>query len=183
MRETKVAVRYAKSLITLAVEKGLLAEANTDMALLDKTCDENPELMVMLNSPVINTDKKVSVLKAIFANSIGELAMSFVVLMTNKKREYLLPEIAEQFNNLYREMQGIIKAVVTSAVPLDDNIRSQIRARIGVDKQIEFVEKIDPSLIGGFIVRVGDKQFDGSIARSISDLKKTFSKNDYIPAF
>lgn len=183
MRETKVAVRYAKSLISLAVEKGALEPTNKDMALLAETCKANRELMVLLDSPVISTDKKIAVLKAIFGSQLSELTMSFIVLMTNKKREYLLDEIADQFINQYRAMLGIIKAEVTSAVALDENIRSQIRAKIGGDKQIEFVEKIDPSLIGGFIVRVGDKQFDGSISRSILDLKKTFSKNDFIPAF
>lgn len=183
MRETKVAVRYAKSLISLALEQGKLEEANTDMNTLVQTCKSSPDLQAMLNSPVIMSDKKISVLKAIFGAHLRELTMSFIVLMANKKREYLLSEIAEQFNNQYREILGIVRVEVTSAVALDDNIRSQIRARIGGDKTIEFVEKIDASLIGGFIVKVGDKQFDGSISRSISNLKKTFSKNDYIPAF
>ncbi len=183
MKETKVAIRYAKSLINLAVERGVLEETTKDMTLILQVCNENRDLMTMLDSPVISTDKKVAVLKAIFGTNVGELTLSFMTLMANKKREYLLDDIAEQFIAQYRNRQGIIVAKVTSAVALDDNIRSQIRARIGTGQQIEFVEKIDPSLIGGFIVRVGDKQFDGSISRSISELKKTFSKNDYIPAF
>ncbi|MES2629250.1 MAG: ATP synthase F1 subunit delta [Bacteroidota bacterium] len=183
MRETKVAIRYAKSLIDLAVEKGKLEETNNDMALIAQVCRENRDLMTMLDSPVISSDKKMAVLKAIFGANISELSLSFMLLMTTKKREYLLDDIAAQFIVQYRNLSGIITAEVTSAVALDENIRSQIRAKIGGDKKIEFVEKIDPSLIGGFIVRVGDKQFDGSIARSIADLKKTFSKNDYIPAF
>ncbi len=183
MKETKVSLRYAKSLLGLAQEKNKLEEVNADMKLIAATCKGNHDLMMLLNSPIIKTDKKVAVLNAIFAGQLSDVSQSFVVLMTNKKREYLLGEVAEDFNSLYRTVKGIVKAEVTSAVALDDNIKSQIRARIGSDKQIEFVEKIDASLIGGFIVKVGDKQFDGSIARSITELKKTFSKNEYIPAF
>lgn len=182
MRETKVALRYAKSLLLLAKEQEKLDQVNADMQSLAKTCLENKELVVMLNSPIIKADKKNQVLEAVFS-SFTELSQKFMALMTNKTREYLLPTVAEKFSDLYREEQGIIQAVVTSAVALDDNIRSQIKAKIGTDKKIEFVEKIDSSLIGGFIVRVGDKQFDGSISRSIVELKKTFSKNEFIAAF
>ena len=183
MKETKVSLRYAKSLISLAQEKNKLEEVNADMKLIAATCKNSPDLLLMLNSPIIKTDKKIAVLTAIFSGQLDAMTQSFMVLMANKKREYILGDVAEDFSALYRQAKGIVRAEVTSAIALDDNIKSQIRARIGGNQEIEFVEKIDASLIGGFIVKVGDKQFDGSIARSIAKLKKTFSKNEYIPAF
>jgi len=183
MKETKVSLRYAKSLISLAQEKSKLEEVSADMELIASTCKSSHDLTLMLNSPVIKTDKKIAVLNAIFAGKLNDISQSFVVLMAHKKREYLLGDVAVEFKNLYRAAKGIVKVEVTSAIALDDNIKSQIRAKIGGNQEIEFVEKIDANLIGGFIVKVGDKQFDGSIARSIVELKKTFSKNEYIPAF
>ncbi len=183
MKETKVALRYAKSLLDLAKEQNKLDQVNADMKLVATVCKENHELLVMLNSPIIKTDKKVAVLNAIFSSSVDALTNSFLLLMTQKKREYLVAQIAECFSTLYREVKGIVRVEVSTAIALDDNIKSQIRARIGVEQEIEFIEKIDATLIGGFIVKVGDKQFDGSISRSIAELKKTFSKNEYIPAF
>lgn len=183
MKETKVAIRYAKSLINLSQEKNQLDAVNADMSMIASTCEQNHELVVVLNSPVIKTDKKINILNAIFKDKVSPMTAGFLTLMCAKKREYLLPEIAVQFASQFNEIRGIVTAFVKSAVPLDDNIKSQIKAKIGVDTPIEFKEIIDPSLIGGFIVRVGDKQFDGSIARSLVELRKTFNKNEYIPGF
>lgn len=183
MKETKAAVRYAKSVLELARTGDKLDKVNKDMDLIAKTVSESRELEIMLNSPVINSDRKIAVLKAIFEGKVDELTMKFIILMTSKKREGILAEIGREFTDLYRKTKGITKAEVTTARPLDENIKSQIRARLNAPGEIEFVEKIDPSLIGGFIVKVGDKQFDGSISRSLLELRKNLLKNDYIPAF
>ncbi len=181
MRETKVANRYAKSLFGLASEKNQLEAVNSDMALVAATCQDNKELNNFLKSPIVKPDVKEKALASIFAGQIGEVSLSFIKILTAKKREYLLNAIAAEFANLYREAKGIVKVDIQSASTLSNEQIEQIKKQIGVNAtQIEVALTINPDLIGGFVVRVGDKQFDGSVKRSLAELKKDFSINTYI---
>jgi F-type H+-transporting ATPase subunit delta len=184
MNIAPVAYRYARSLMELAQEKGVLAGVQEDMRLVAETCFGSRELIVLLNSPVVKADKKDRILNQVFAGKIGQLTVSFMGILVRKGRERLLPDVAAAFSELYKIEKGIVVAQVGSAVPLSENARAQVRAlaeKQHPGKTIELVEKVDPSLIGGIIIRIGDEQYDGSVSRQLTDLRREFSKNPYIP--
>lgn len=181
MRETKAAIRYAKSLLSLGKEKSILADFENDFALIKSTCEENRDLQLMLKSPVVKTDKKVTILKAIFEGQVSEFTYKFIDLLCKKKREYLLGEIAKAFHELMLVNKGIVDAKITSAVALDETLKASLTAKIKGDANaVELNEVIDPSLIGGFIVRVGDKQVDASISTKLAELKRKLTDNTFI---
>ena len=177
MANTRATLRYAKSLFELAKEQNAIESCKADMETIVSTCAASKELALLLKSPVINTDKKLAIL--------SELSNSFITLITKKKREGLLLEIAHQFMLVYKASLGIETAVITSAQALDDSLRSQVLEFIkkqGLEK-VELTEKVNENLIGGAIVRIGDRQLDASVLRQINDLKQSFNKNLYIKDF
>lgn len=184
MRNTRATLRYAKSLLELAKEQETLDACRSDMSVIVAICQESRELTLLLKSPVVKTDKKLSIINEIFS-SFSPLSLAFINLITKKKREALLLDIAERFLLLYKIDQGIESAVLTTAVPLDDDTRTKVLNFIkkqGVN-QVDLLEKVDQNLIGGAILRLGDKQLDASVARQIKDLKQSFNKNLYIKDF
>ncbi|MBK9146805.1 MAG: ATP synthase F1 subunit delta [Flavobacteriales bacterium] len=180
-----VAYRYARSLMDMAREKGQLDAMQDDMRLLASTCAENRELVVILKSPVVKSDAKDRILKGIFGDKVGPITRSYMGILVRKGRESLLPDVAAAFNELFKVDQNIVTAVVTSAVALNADTRAQVIAlamKQHPGKTIDLKEKVDPSLIGGVSIRIGDEQYDGTVSRRLADLRREFSKNPYIPA-
>lgn len=185
MKGTRVAARYAKSLLRLALERGELESAYADMQLVASTCKQSKELSVFLKSPIIKTDKKLSVLNALFGGKTTRLTSEFISIITHKRREIYLENIAEDFVAQYREHKKILTAVITSAVGLDDTLRGKVLDVIKstTKSEVELVEKTDKNLIGGFVLRIGDKQVDASIARKLKQLTMSFSENPFIKEY
>jgi len=182
MSGIRIASRYAKSLLDLCIEKGQLDAAKADMALLQSAVTESRELRMMLMSPVVKADKKIDILSKVFEGKLSALTMGFITLLTRKGREGYLPEIVESFVQQLRRHQGITVAEVVSAVALDASSRSKLMesAKQLAGGEVELVEKVDASLIGGFVLKVGDRQIDTAIANRIKALKRDFSENPYI---
>jgi F-type H+-transporting ATPase subunit delta len=179
MKTSAAAARYAKSLLSLALEQGSLEKVKDDMAIVAKACHESHDLQVVLNSPVIKSDKKGAILQEIFGSQITDLSKKFIELLTNKSREALIPQIADEFVVLYNSHKGVITAIVTSANGLDENLRKKVMETIknSVKSEVALIENVDNKLIGGFILSIGDKQIDASVARSLKNLKQEFSAN------
>jgi F-type H+-transporting ATPase subunit delta len=182
MQATKVARRYAKSLLDLAKEKGELEAVNNDMKLLAEVCNSNHDLRLLLGSPIISSDKKHSILKRVFSGKVSALAMSFFEVITRKGRESYLEAIAIEFIKIYKEYKGIQTAIVTSAVGLDDKLRSAVYKLVkeSLNTEVELIEKVDKDLIGGFILRVGDKQYDASISRDLRLMRQEMIDTSYV---
>jgi F-type H+-transporting ATPase subunit delta len=174
-----VANRYAKSLLELAVEKDQLEKVFADMQQVQRVCGGNKEFVNFLNSPIINTDKKQAVLKSVFDTHVSEITASFVHILAAKRRESYLGDIAKSFIEQYKEHKHITTAVVTSAAGIDAGARTKILELVkqSAKGEVELVEKVDKDLIGGFVLRIGDKQVDASIARKLNELRKSFSEN------
>lgn len=185
MRETRVSQRYAKSLIDLALEKGQLEPVREDMLLVFSTIRESHDLSLMLKSPVIKTDKKQEILKAVFGGKIGVISSEFIDIITRKRRESQLEAIAESFLTQYKKHKQILTAVITSASGLDEKLRAQVMQIVKgtTNSEVELIEKVDNDLIGGFILRVGDKQVDASIMRQIKNLDRSFNENPYVKEY
>ncbi|MCH1478852.1 ATP synthase F1 subunit delta [Crocinitomicaceae bacterium] len=172
MKSTKSAIRYAKAILELSSETNAVDQVAADMERIVEAGNDTGDFQVFLNSPVIKTDKKISILKVLFSE-FTELTMSFIELITKNKREYLLTEIASAFVNLLKKQNGIVPISVTSAVKLEKQTLNQILEKLKshVDGEFEVTEEVDPALIGGFIVRMEDKQIDASIASQLNRMK------------
>lgn len=172
MRSTKSAIRYAKAILELSSETNAVDQVASDMERIVEAGNDTGDFQVFLNSPVIKTDKKISILKVLFPE-FTELTMSFIELITKNKREYLLTEIASAFVSLLKKQNGIVPISVTSAVKLEKQTLNQILEKLKshVDGAFEVTEEVDPSLIGGFVVRMEDKQIDASIASQLNRMK------------
>ena len=182
MQETRVASRYAKSLLQLTEEKGELEKAYEDMQLLANTCKENKELILLLKSPIIKQDKKKAILNALFSSKMSKVSESFINIIVSKGRENYLPAIAKEFLAQYKVHKGIQTATVSSAVKLDEKTRKQIEEMVkkSSGSEVELLEKVDKDLIGGFVLRVGDNEINASIKSKLHKLSQEFSKNEYI---
>ena len=186
MSEIRIASRYAKSLLEQAKEKGVLEEVHNDMQFFASTLKSNRELLLMLKNPIIQSDKKWAVLKAVFGAKVNELTKTFLQIVSQKSRESSLPEIAEQFHVGYNEYKGIVRADVTTTFPLTEPMRLEfveIVRKITGKKVVELHEKIDKSLIGGYILKIGDRQIDESISTRLVELKSEFTHNPYIKEY
>ena len=181
MRNSRVTIRYAKALLQLAIEQNILEQSYADMVLLDSVFKQNKDLSLLLKSPIVKTDQKLRIFKQIFESKIGEVSMAFINIITNKKRESLLALISSSFISLYKSHKKIETASVTTATPLDDTLRKEVINFIKKHSHdnIELTEKIDEKIIGGAIIRMGDKQLDASVSKAISELRQTFNKNLY----
>ncbi|MDV3309996.1 MAG: ATP synthase F1 subunit delta [Cyclobacteriaceae bacterium] len=186
MAASRVASRYVKSLLDLAIEQGRLEEVHRDMMLFDSVCRENRNFVLMLTNPIIRHDKKREILNRLFSDKVSELTMAIFDIITRKNREPLLPEIARGFHRAYNRYKGIGNASVVTAVPIDEELRetfNKIARDISGEKEVELAERVDSDLIGGFVLTVGDQQVDASLRRKLGILKTQLSQNPYIKEF
>ncbi|MDX1913366.1 MAG: ATP synthase F1 subunit delta [Saprospiraceae bacterium] len=186
MSVTRIATRYAKSLIDLAIEQGKLPQVSADISALSAAA-KNRDLYLMLKSPIISADKKNAVLDAIFGKSLDQLTMAYLTLLVNKGREMYLPEIAAEFAAQYKNMQKITTVKVISAVPLSEAVLSDLKTRMlksGITHpNLEVETAVDPEIIGGFVLEFDDKRYDASVANKLMELKSEFTKNLYIKEY
>jgi F-type H+-transporting ATPase subunit delta len=186
MADLRIASRYVKSLLGLAVEQGDLEAVHADMQLFSLVCDENRNFTAMLKSPVVRHEKKRDILRKLFTGKVNKLTLAIMDILTRKNREFLLPLIAHEFHNAYDEYKGIGRASITTTTRMDDKVRSEIEAivrKLSEKKEVELEEKVDEGLIGGFILNVGDRQIDASIKNKLKSLKLKFSENPFVKEF
>jgi F-type H+-transporting ATPase subunit delta len=183
MPNPRLASRYAKSILDLAIENGELEIVYKDMTWLKAVCKSNRDFVNLLKSPVIAGDKKISILKAVAGTNLGKLTLAFITLLIKKGRESNLPEIANAFVTQYKTYKNIYTVKLTTATALGDATRNAIVDRVkqtGGYENIEIEEKVNEDIIGGFVLQIGDKLIDASIAYDLKAISKQFDNNDFI---
>ncbi len=182
MVANKVARRYAKSLLLLAIDRGEQKPIFDQLEQFAKVANENRDLRVLLNSPVVPKDKKISIIQTIFAGIFGELMSGFVSLLTKNNRERLLHQISLAYMELYKEEHKIVSARVTTAIAMDDEFRQRIRGVVGAieNNEIEILEEVDADIIGGLKLRIGDLQADATVSRQLKEIRNKLTSEDYI---
>lgn len=177
MKGTKVAARYATALLELAIEQNKIESVSADLKYLLEANNETRDFQLLLDSPIVKGDKKIAIFAELFGQ-FEDLTMSFVKLITENGRESYLPGIAEAFDAQVKEYKGIVPVTLISATALEDSTKATILAKVenSVKGQLEVTELIDESLIGGFIVRMGDKQIDASVASQFNNLKQRLTR-------
>ncbi len=182
MKGTRAALRYAKAVLSLAKDSNKEADVNKSMLLIAETIDENKELEAVLNSPVIKVDHKIKVLQAIFTEAIDQISLGVIGLLGENKRLPLLSMVAKQYTISFDHDKLIDVAKVTTAVPLTTELKDKVLAKIkeltGHAASLENV--VNPDIIGGFVLRVGDIQYDASISNNLNELKRQFDNSHFV---
>jgi len=173
---TRAAIRYAKAILEMAQSNGNAGDVNKDMAQIAATMKGNEELRTFIASPNVKGEMKESALKEIFAGSQNVTEGLFHLLLENKRFE-ILEQVALQYNMQYDVLNNIEEAVVTTAFPITPDLERKVLAKVKEfsDKKIVVKNIVDPSIIGGFILRVGDKQYNASVASQLLTLKRELS--------
>ncbi len=173
------ATRYAKSLFDLAVEQFHLDAVKSHMVTLVSISAENRDFELVLQSPIISSEKKLAVLNALFKTSANQVTTKFFGLVTTKNRARDLAGIANAFIKLYNKNKGIQKAIVTTTIPLDANLKSQFEVQIknltGCTS-VDLVNVVDESLIAGYVLTIDDRQLDASVKSKLNIVRSQFSK-------
>ena len=176
MAGTRAAIRYAKAILEIAQANNNTANVANDMNSIVNAVKDSKELKNFLQSPIIKGDVKYSSLVEIFAAAQKETKSLFQLLLTNKRFE-LLPNIASDFQALVNELNGVEIAKVTTAFPLTAELEAKVLAKIKEfsNKTITIENIVDESIIGGFILTMGDQQYNASVASRLQNLKREFS--------
>ncbi len=183
MSSIRIATRYAKSLLDLATDSNKLDIIKGDLETFI-AATENRDLFLLIKSPIIKADKKLKVFKAIFGDKVDELTSAFFEIVIKKGREELLPEIAASFQDQYNGLNNITAATITTATKVSGQVIDEIKANmngLGINvANVVISEKIDPSILGGYILEVGDKLLDASVKASLAKVKEEIVDNSYI---
>ena len=183
MPNPRLASRYAKSLLDLAVEKGQLERVYQDMLYLQLLTKGSRDFLNLLCSPIVPSDKKLSVIEAIAWKNINELTAAFTKLLVNKGREIELPEIIVAFIGQYKEKKGIHTVKLTTAVPVSEDVKNQLVQQVKKTSDMQNIELesvVDPNIIGGFVLQTGDKLIDASVAYDLKQVSRQFENNDFV---
>jgi F-type H+-transporting ATPase subunit delta len=183
MQNPRLAGRYAKSLLDLAIELNQVDTVCADMKLLQQLGKTNPDFTAMLRSPIIKPSIKDKIIDAILNDKIGVTTFSFIGLLVRKGRESVLPEIADAFVDQFNQLRGIHRVKLTTATPVSDELKTAIIQKIKSSTPMQHIEletKVKEELVGGFTLEMGGSLVDASIFRDLKDIKRQFMDNQYV---
>ena len=177
MKSTKAASRYAKALLELAIDQKKIDSILGDMVFLLEVSSESKDFELLVNSPLVKSDKKIEIFELIFEQFEKE-SMDFIKLITNNRRESMLPAIAASFDMLVKDHRGIVPVTIITASKMDSETRDALLTKIksSVKGELELTERIDESLIGGFLVEMGDIQIDATVLNQFNNLKQRLTR-------
>ncbi len=174
----RAAIRYAKAVLSLATDQKTADVVNADMKLIANTISGSKDLSEALQSPVVPSTIKKSVLLEVFKNT-NQSTLSLIDTLVVNNRIDILEQVAVKYNQLFDESKGIELATVTTAIALTPDLEKKVlaKAKALVGKDVEIKNIIDESILGGFILRIGDVQYNASISNQLSKLKREFTLN------
>ena len=174
MNESKISVRYAKALFNLSKEMNLHDQVRSDMEYLQKLITDVAEFKSLMDNPILKPSQKMKILDSILKNHIHPITQSFIELIVHNNRLSYLASIARIYIDLFRKDLGIEPATLITSVPIDEGLRHTllriIEKRMNI--KVELQEETDTSLIGGFILKIGNQQIDASISNQLENIKK-----------
>lgn len=178
MSDLRIAHRYAKPLYELAEEQKVVEDVMDDMSNFVSLCEENRDFLLMLRSPIIPHLRKAQILKMIFGKKSNKLTLAAFDIIARKNRENLLPEIAQEFVVEYNKKMGLQEAVVTTTFPISASLKKSFE---GIVEQVTgskaiLKAEVNEEIIGGFVLKMGDKMLDQSISSDLKEIKLKFNK-------
>ena len=176
MASTRAAIRYAKAILDLANSKGVAEAVNNDMKSIATAIETSQELSTFIQNPTTKVEVKESALLEVFADVNGVTKGLFHLLFENKRFE-ILEAIALECKKLFDESNGVEAAKVTTAIAMDAALEAKVLAKVATlsDKKVTIENIVDPSIIGGFILRIGDQQYNASVSNRLQVLKRELS--------
>ncbi|HEY6953437.1 MAG TPA: ATP synthase F1 subunit delta [Bacteroidota bacterium] len=182
MVNVRVARRYAEALAEMAEEQKYVGVIAQDLELLRRAVRESRDFLLFLKSPIINNARKQEILLGLFTDKTSKVTQEFLHILVEKGREYLLPDIIEQFFAIRDERMGIINAEVKGVGEFSPDQTTALQRKLEVfsGKKVRISFSVDKHLVGGFIARVGDTVFDGSIRRQLELLRERFAEGNGI---
>ncbi|PCH51826.1 MAG: ATP synthase F1 subunit delta [Flavobacteriaceae bacterium] len=176
MSGSKAAVRYAKAILSFSLEQNKEVQVNEDMLLITNTIEDSKDLQLLLSSPIIKSQIKKVAIKEVFSSKITSLSIGLLDLLIDNKRIAILNEVAKKYTILFDKLKGIEVAKVITAVPLTEVLSKQVLSKVKeiTGKKATIENVVNPDIIGGFILRIGDVQYDASIANKLQGLKRQF---------
>ncbi|RYG01930.1 MAG: ATP synthase F1 subunit delta [Chitinophagaceae bacterium] len=183
MHNPRLAGRYAKSLIGLAIERNELDKVYGDMLYMQSLINQSSDFAMLLKSPVISPDKKITIINSIVKNNVSEMVAGFNKLLISKGRESNLPEIIGAFIEQYKVLKNIFVVKLTTAIPASEELKATIVEKVKqttAQQNIELETEVDEDLIGGFVLQMGDTLVDASIQHDLNVIKKQFTNKDFV---
>ena len=176
----KITVRYAKAFFSLAKEEKMLDTLKTDIEQINQLCNKNEKFNLLLETPVIGTTKKIYIINQIFDGKVDKRTLAFLYLIFKNKREHYLTSITKEIISLYQGNQHVKTAFITYAVPFDKEMDNQIKDMLEKEMKsgIELKKKVKPDIIGGFVLRIEDKEIDASVVKYLRNIKEELSKTE-----
>jgi len=173
MSAPEVVRRYAATLLEAAAELKVEAQVQADVEGLRATLLASAELGACLGNRLVEAQVHRALLESLFAGKVQPLTLNFLLLLAERGRAGLLPGVLAAFTDLYDARQGVLQAEVRSAVELSEEQRRGIQQRLEAytGKQVRLSARVDKSLKGGAVARVGDTVFDGSLVRHLESLR------------
>ena len=173
MLSLQLAIKYSRAMFLLAQEEGKLVEYGQELQSLAEGLESAPELKAFLESPMIPRQAKQEAAEKIFAGELSPMVMNFLRLLLDKQRISIFREIVRQYENFANEAQGILVADVTTARDLSDSLGERLMAKLGevTGKKIKLRKHLDEKLLGGAVVRMGDRLLDGSLRSRMKALE------------
>lgn len=174
MFDHRASVRYAKPLIDLSISEGIIENVYNDIKLFLEICNKNFDLSLLLKNPIIPLEKKVNIIKTIFSEIIHPLTLNTFIRIIHNNRGQILENICKKYIDLYNDYKNLQEVVVTSAVKIDESTSEKIKTKLSTitSKNIYINQKINPKIIGGFILKIGDRMYDASYYTKLKKIKK-----------
>ena len=174
MNETGAERRYARALLEAAEERGALDRVREDLQALQDLIRASEELQGFLTDPLIHPEQKQNAFQAMFSGALHDLTMNFLSLLCEKRRERALQGIIQSFLHFLDERQGIARAQVRSAAALTPEQQAQLAERLSAysGKQVRLEVEVDEGLKAGFVARLGDQVFDGTLEAQLHRLRR-----------
>ncbi len=179
MKQIRLANRYAKALFELALEQQKLEVIVKDMQLMDTVIAENKDLYLLLKSPVVKAHKKTAVFKALFEKRVDPISIRFISLIARNGREVIIQQVAVSLIQIYNDYKGLTDAWVSSATTLEKDAKAALLSMLKnlSGKEVRLHEFVNADLLGGFVVKLGDYQYDASTKTLIRRLKDNIKNN------
>ncbi|WP_282160136.1 ATP synthase F1 subunit delta [Ulvibacterium marinum] len=178
MKDSRAAIRYARAILDLAVENKASDAVEKDMRTIVQTVSESKELRDLLASPIVSGDAKKKVVLAVFKGS-HNITEGLINLLIDNRRINMFNEVALKYIILNERLKGEDVAFVTTAVPLTKELEKKVLKQLGqiTGNKVTLKNTVDDSIIGGFVLRVGDLQYDASIANKLNNIKREFTNS------
>jgi F-type H+-transporting ATPase subunit delta len=175
-RDTVVAKRYAKALFELAAQQNIVSEVEAQLKLISETLEQNQDVGKFLSLPSIEPAKKTALLKAAFGDQVSALVLNTLELLITRRRQAAISGVYEAFTKIAGEALGQAHATVYAASALTDEELAGVAAEFGqiTGKKIIAQQVVEPELLGGLQVRIGDRLYDGSLSGKLERLQKSF---------